>query len=43
MNQWVDAINGEGEIIFGLEDGILLTEIMEAAYTSQKEKRRVEL
>jgi 1,5-anhydro-D-fructose reductase (1,5-anhydro-D-mannitol-forming) len=43
MTQWADAIEGRGEILFGVKDGILLTEIMEAAYRSQREKRRVEL
>lgn len=43
MTQWAKAIEGQGEISFGLEEGILLTEIMEAAYRSQQEKRRVEL
>lgn len=43
MTQWAEAIEGRGKIDFGLEEGILLTEIMEAAYRSQKEKRRVSL
>ena len=43
INQWVDGILNDGEIIFGLEDGIQLTELMEGAYKSHRENRIVEL
>lgn len=42
MRQWVGAILEGSEIHFGLEEGIQLTELMEAAYISHKEKRQVE-
>ncbi len=42
MKQWVDGILEGSEILFGLEEGIQLTELMEAAYTSHREKRHVE-
>ena len=41
MKQWISAIKGKGEIFFGLDEGIQLTELMEAAYLSQSEHRRV--
>lgn len=43
MSQWVDGILENKEILFGLEEGIQLTELMEAAYASHREKRQVEL
>lgn len=43
MKQWVDGILEDKEICFGLEEGIQLTELMEAAYLSHGEKRQVEL
>ncbi len=43
MEQWVDGILNNGEIIFGLEDGIHLTELMEGAYKSHRENRMVEI
>ncbi|NMA94555.1 MAG: Gfo/Idh/MocA family oxidoreductase [Clostridiales bacterium] len=43
IEQWVDGIVHNKQIIFGLEDGIWLTELMEAAYMSYKEKRVVEM
>lgn len=43
MTQWTQAIQGQGEIHFGLEEGIQLTELMEAAYLSHREGRRVAL
>lgn len=41
IQQWVEGILQGTEIVFGLEDGIQLTELMEAAYTSHREKREV--
>lgn len=43
IRQWVDGILNDEEIIFGLEDGIQLTELMEAAYLSHREQRIVEI
>lgn len=43
MDQWVNAINGGEDPVFGLDDAVLLSEVMEAAYISQNEKRRVSL
>jgi len=42
MRQWVDGILKGTTIHFGLEDGIQLTELMEAAYISHREGRQVE-
>jgi 1,5-anhydro-D-fructose reductase (1,5-anhydro-D-mannitol-forming) len=42
LKQWVDAIVEGTPILFGLEEGIRLTELLEAAYISHKEKRHVE-
>jgi len=42
INQWVDGILNGTKIEFGLEEGIQLTELMEAAYKSYKEGRMVE-
>lgn len=39
--QWVDGILNNGTIHFGLEEGIQLTELMEFAYISYREKRQV--
>jgi 1,5-anhydro-D-fructose reductase (1,5-anhydro-D-mannitol-forming) len=41
MKQWVDGILEGKEILFGLEEGMQLTELMEAAYISHREKRQV--
>ena len=41
MAQWVGAIRGEGEIVFGMEDALMLTRLMEGAYRASEEKRRV--
>ncbi len=40
--QWVKGITEGTEISFGLDDGLHLTELMEAAYISHREKRQVE-
>jgi predicted dehydrogenase len=37
INQFVEAIQGNGEISFGTDDAVMLTEMMEMAYTSHKE------
>lgn len=42
MNQWVDGILNGGHIHFGLEEGIQLTELMEAAYKSHNEGCKVD-
>lgn len=42
IKQWVDGILNGAQIHFGLEEGIQLTELMEAAYISYREKRQVE-
>ncbi len=42
IDQWVNGILHDGEIIFGLEDGIGLTQLMEGAYRSYREKRMIE-
>lgn len=42
MKQWVDGILDDKEILFGVVEGIQLTELMEAAYISHREKRQVE-
>lgn len=39
--QWVNGIVKGEKIIFGLEEGIELTELMEAAYLSHNEKRQI--
>nr|MDD6335457.1 Gfo/Idh/MocA family oxidoreductase [bacterium] len=43
INQFIAALEGEGEIAFGLEEGIQLTELMVGAYASLKEGKRVAL
>jgi 1,5-anhydro-D-fructose reductase (1,5-anhydro-D-mannitol-forming) len=43
IDQWVDGILEDGEILFGLEDGIELTRLMEGAYKSHREKSIVEV
>lgn len=43
IDQWVNGILKGEEIVFGLEDGIQLTELMEGAYISYREKRTVDL
>jgi len=42
IEQWVSGIQHGTEIHFGVEDGIHLTELMEAAYISYREKRMVD-
>lgn len=42
LTQWVDGILSGGTIHFGMEDAIALTELMEAAYKSYREGRRVD-
>lgn len=42
VRQWVDGILKDTPIHFGLEEGIQLTELMEAAYISHREGRQVE-
>lgn len=41
IKQWVRGIQEGTEIYFGLEEGTQLTELMEAAYISYREKRQV--
>lgn len=41
--QWIAAIEGQGEIEFGIEEAVHLTELMEAAYRSHYENRTVAL
>ncbi|HZJ56633.1 MAG TPA: Gfo/Idh/MocA family oxidoreductase [Clostridia bacterium] len=43
IDQWVEGILCGGEIIFGLEDGIELTRLMEGAYRSHRENSIVEI
>jgi predicted dehydrogenase len=43
MDQWLDGIANGTPIVFGLEDAIGLSELMEAAYLSEKEKRTVRI
>jgi 1,5-anhydro-D-fructose reductase (1,5-anhydro-D-mannitol-forming) len=42
LKQWVDGILGNAPILYGLEEGIRLTELLEAAYIAHKEQRQVE-
>lgn len=42
IQQWVNGILRGSEIHFGVEDGVQLTELMEAAYISYREERMVE-
>ncbi|HHY81374.1 MAG TPA: Gfo/Idh/MocA family oxidoreductase [Clostridiales bacterium] len=42
LKQWVDAITLGTPILYGLEEGTKLTELLEAAYIAHKEKRQVE-
>lgn len=42
IQQWVTGIIEGENIVFGLDEGIQLTQLMEAAYTSHKENRKVE-
>lgn len=42
IEQWVDGICNGGDILFGLNEGIQLTELMEGAYLSHREGRTVE-
>lgn len=41
IQQWVNGITKGEEICFGVEEGIELTELMEAAYISHREGRQV--
>ena len=41
--QWIAGIEGKGEIEFGMEQAVHLTELMEAAYRSHYENRTVSL
>ncbi len=43
LEQWISAILEDTEILFGVEEGTQLTELMQAAMTSYREKRRVPL
>ena len=43
LRMWVDGILNDRPIPFGLEEGTQLTELMEAAYTSYREGRQVEI
>lgn len=43
IEQWIDACLYGGESEFGIQDAVELTELMEAAYTSQRELRSVAL
>ncbi len=42
IEQWVDGILKDSIIHFGLEDAIALTELMEGAYKSYREGRRID-
>lgn len=42
LKQWVDGILGGSPILYGLEEGTRLTELLEAAYIAHKERRQVE-
>ncbi|TDF95755.1 Gfo/Idh/MocA family protein [Paenibacillus piri] len=42
LNQWVDGILHDKPILFGLEDGTKLTELLETAYIAHREKRTVD-
>ncbi|HEY5586169.1 MAG TPA: Gfo/Idh/MocA family oxidoreductase [Ruminiclostridium sp.] len=41
--QWIKGITEGAEIFFGLEEGMQLTELMEAAYVSHRERREVKI
>ncbi len=41
LEQWIGGIEDGGKIHFGLEEGTQLTELMEAAYISHRERREV--
>ena len=41
IKQWVDAVTLGTPILFGLEEGTKLTELLEASYIAHKEKRQV--
>lgn len=41
INQWVNAVSSDTPILYGIEEGTKLTELLEAAYISHKEKRQV--
>jgi predicted dehydrogenase len=42
LKQWVYGILGNAPILYGLEEGTRLTELLEAAYVAHKEQRQVE-
>jgi len=42
IKQWVNAVTTDTEVLYGLEEGTKLTELLEAAYISHKEKRQVD-
>jgi len=42
LKQWVDAVTLGTPILYGLEEGTKLTELLEASYIAHKEKRQVE-
>jgi 1,5-anhydro-D-fructose reductase (1,5-anhydro-D-mannitol-forming) len=42
LDQWIDGILHDKPILFGLEEGTKLTELLEAAYIAHKEKRTVD-
>lgn len=43
IDQWVDGILYGGKIEFGIDDAVMLTKVMEAAYQSFREHNRVAL
>lgn len=43
IKQWIGGIEENSQIYFGLEEGLQLTELMEAAYISNFEKRVVNI
>jgi 1,5-anhydro-D-fructose reductase (1,5-anhydro-D-mannitol-forming) len=42
LRQWVDGILGNSPILYGLEEGTRLTELLEAAYIAHEEQRQIE-
>jgi len=42
ITQWIDGILNDGPIHYGLEEGIQLTELMEAAYQAHREGRAID-
>lgn len=43
IRQWADAVLYGKEVLFGLEEGIQLTELMEYAYRSHEEGKKVDI